>query len=155
MNYITKYKFGRFCQRRGAALIEMALAAAVLIPLTFGAIEFSDAFFKKNTLQGAAREGARASIVAGATPTTARDAARAVMTAAGFSSADYNTKYFIDVTNTSGASLSSFSTLPAGTPIRVRVYGEWGKLGFSPYGFLSSSKVVNGVAVMRKESPAS
>lgn len=152
MNHNTQRLFtgGRFLQRRGAALLEMALAGMVLIPLTFGAIEFSDAFFKKNTLQGAAREGARAAIVGGASVASVQSAAQAVMTAAGIGG--YDTNYFVKITNTSDVTISDLSTVTAGTAIKVRVHAEWGKIGFRPCGFMSSTKVINGTAVMRKES---
>ena len=47
--------------RCGNAIVEMALLLPVLIGLTFGAAEYGYAMYVKHTLQGASREGARAS----------------------------------------------------------------------------------------------
>ena len=45
-------------RRRGSAVLDAALVFPILLSLTFGAIEYGYYFFVKNTLQGAAREGA-------------------------------------------------------------------------------------------------
>ena len=47
----------------GAAAIEFALVASLLIVLVFGIIEFGRAYSEYQVLQGAAREGARAAAV--------------------------------------------------------------------------------------------
>jgi len=55
----------KFLKRfRGNAVLEAALVLPVLTSLTFGTIEYGHFFFVKHTLEGAAREGARAGIVA-------------------------------------------------------------------------------------------
>jgi Flp pilus assembly protein TadG len=70
--------------RRGAAAVEFAIAFPLLAVLAFGAIDFGRAFFLRNSLITAAREGARAGAVLqtlctgqGAAATTMRNAARA------------------------------------------------------------------------------
>ena len=55
--------------RRGNAIIEAALVVPILLSLAFGTVEFGYYFFVRNNLQGAAREGARAAILASATNT--------------------------------------------------------------------------------------
>src|SRR5690606_10487745 len=68
--------------RRGSALVEFTLVFGLLLLIAFGAIEYSYAFYVKNTLQAAARETARAGIVPDATKSTAEDAGKKVLTAA-------------------------------------------------------------------------
>ncbi len=69
-------------RRCGSSLVETSLALLVLLPLTFGAIEWSYVMYVKNTIQAAAREAARQAIVPTATQTTARNRARAVLESA-------------------------------------------------------------------------
>lgn len=47
-------------ERRGAAVVEFAIIFPLLIILLFGMIDFGRAFFLRNNLVSAAREGARA-----------------------------------------------------------------------------------------------
>src|SRR5271170_2075337 len=76
----------RKAPHRAAATLELALTMAILVNLTFGMVEFGYYFFVKNTMQGAAREGARAGIVAGATYSSSiTTAVHNNMSAAGFS----------------------------------------------------------------------
>src|SRR4051812_6778337 len=75
--------------RSGNAVLDMALVLPLLIMITFGAVEYGFALYLKHSLQSAAREGARAAIVAGATATNVQDAVDASMLAAGFAQAKY------------------------------------------------------------------
>ncbi len=151
MKSLTKQFTGnRRRSYRGASLLEMTACILVLMPLSFGAVEFGDAFFKKNTLQGAAREAARAAIVSGATTTTVQDAANAVMTAAGITNSP-TVRYTIAITNTSDTTVNP-ATVAAGTAIKVTVSGTWRNLGIRPMGIIDANKTIRGSAVMRKES---
>src|SRR2546428_6539648 len=75
--------------RSGNAIVEMALLLPVLIGLTFGAAEYGYAMYVKHTLQGASREGARASVVAGAVAADVQTAVDGAMSAAGFATTKY------------------------------------------------------------------
>lgn len=55
--------------QRGAALVEFAIIFPVLIVLVFGCIDFGRAFFLRNNLVAAVREGARFGAVLGTSPT--------------------------------------------------------------------------------------
>ncbi|WP_081788306.1 TadE/TadG family type IV pilus assembly protein [Candidatus Blastococcus massiliensis] len=66
----------RLLGERGAAAVEFALIAPVLLLLLLGIVEFSKAFHDQASLSAAAREGAR-SMALGDTPAQARDAVRA------------------------------------------------------------------------------
>ena len=49
--------------RRGQAMVEMALVIVLLVILIFGMTEFGRAMYTKNTLNNAARAGARVAVV--------------------------------------------------------------------------------------------
>ena len=53
---------------KGQALVELAFALLLLVPILFGIIEFGRAMYITNTLNYAAREGARRASVAAMTP---------------------------------------------------------------------------------------
>lgn len=50
----------RRCEERGAAAVEFAIVAMLLITLLMGIMEFGYAFFVQGNIAGAAREAARA-----------------------------------------------------------------------------------------------
>jgi Flp pilus assembly protein TadG len=152
-------------RRHGAAVLELALTLAILLNLTFGMVEFGYYFFVKNTCQGAARDGARAGIVTGATYSTTNTSAsittsvQTAMSAAGFgtSSPKYTFSVYDDTTDpthaspiTTDAGLAAVST---GDALEVDVQGTWSTIGagFRPLSLIGSSKVVLGTAVMRHE----
>src|SRR5215211_6661755 len=133
--------------RSGNAVLDMALVLPLLIALTFGAVEYGYALYIKHSLQAAAREGARAAIVAGATATEVQTAVDSSMAAAGFA----QTKY----TRPPTISPAGWTTAAAGTTITVSVTTSWGTAGISVLpsylGGISSSKTLTGSTTMRKE----
>jgi Flp pilus assembly protein TadG len=133
--------------RRGGSLLEAAIVVPILLSLTFGAIEFGDYFFVKHTLNAAAREGARNGIVDTATNTTVQTAVTSVLTASGGTNWGATTT----ITDTSGNSVN-VATVTAGNPVEVTVTATWGVCGLRPMQLISSSKLVSGSCVMRKES---
>ena len=132
--------------RSGNALLDMAFVLPVLLALTFGAVEYGYALYLKHSLQSAAREGARAAIVAGATAQNVQDAVDASMQAAGFQQEKYVRPATITPTN--------WTTAAAGTTITVEVKTTWGTAGVnmlpSPPG-IDSAKELKGATTMRKE----
>ncbi len=129
--------------RRGAATLEMFFCLGFLLIVTFGSIDFGYALYTKNQLTGAAREGARAGIISGATNTDVTNAVANVMNVAGLKNS-----YTVTTTPT------SISTATSGTAIQVLVKYNWG----SGLGLSSWSKIGNGTtmtisasATMRKE----
>jgi Flp pilus assembly protein TadG len=138
---------GRIRFRSGNAVLDMALVMPLLIAMTFGACEYGYALYIKHSLQAAAREGARAAIVAGATATEVQNAVDASMLAAGFA----QTKYTRPPTITTG-----WTTAAAGSTIQVTVQTTWGTAGCrllpSTYlGAIPLNKVLQGATTMRKE----
>ena len=128
-------------RRRGNAVIEAVLVIPILLLLAFGTVEFGHFFFVKHNLQGAAREGARAAIVSGATNSDVTSAVSASMTASGLQNSGYTV-----TTNP-----SDVSTAGSGTNISVAVECTWGNVGVRPMGMISGTKQARGATVMRKE----
>ncbi len=74
--------------RHGVTAVEFALTAPIVFLLLMGALEFSRANMLRHTTVVAATEGARRSIIPGATAKECRDAAARELAAVGFPSAD-------------------------------------------------------------------
>ena len=128
--------------RRGNAVIEAVLVIPILLLLAFGTVEFGHFFFVKHGVQGAAREGARAAIVAGATNADVNAAINTSMTASGLQGSGY-------VVTTNPASIDGVAS---GTNISVTVECNWGTVGLRPMAMINANKVVRGATVMRKEA---
>jgi Flp pilus assembly protein TadG len=141
---------------RGGALIEAALVLPVLFYLVLGAMQFGYYFFVKNTLQGAAREGCRAGIVLNNSNTDVTTSVAQYLKAAGLNSSatTLDSKFTLKIESPQGSSASA-SSLSAGSPLYVTIQANWGTVGImmlpSQLGGLTTTKVVSGISVMRKE----
>jgi Flp pilus assembly protein TadG len=128
----------------------MMFVLPILLGLSFGVVEYGYFFFVKQTVQAAAREGARAAVVASATNQEVTDAVANVMSSAGLS----NTGYSVAVTDTAGNTVT-VGNVAAGNSLKVTVQCTWGSVGVHPLpevlGGLSPTKIVKGATVMRKE----
>jgi len=131
----------RFGGRVGNVIIEAALVLPILLLLGFGTVEFGHYFYVRNNLQGAAREGARAAILASAGNSDVRTAVANAMATYGLENSGYTVS--ISPTDVSGVS--------EGSPITVTVQCTWGNVGIRPLQIISASKTLTGKAVMRKE----
>ena len=133
--------------RRGNVLLETALIVPILAMLTFGAIEYSYAFYLKNTLQGAAREAARAAITPSATSGDVQAAADHVVSGVMPELVDKGSyKVTIDPAD---------PDVDSGEWIQVSVECTWadGGIDVLPGSDMSISpeRVIKATAVMRKE----
>jgi Flp pilus assembly protein TadG len=130
--------------------VELAFALVVLLALTLGVAVYGFAFFVKHNVQAAAREGARAAIVPGATGQEVTDAVAVMMKAARLD----QTGFRVLVTDAAGKPVD-VSRAAAGTMIRVEVQCTWGSVGVSALppglGGIDSKKVMRAATVMRKE----
>ncbi|MEL7238307.1 MAG: TadE/TadG family type IV pilus assembly protein [Planctomycetota bacterium] len=128
-------------------VLEAALILPVLLVIVFASIEFGYAFYVKHTLQGAAREGARAGIVPGADNSRISAACADAMSNGGMSGVSYT----VSITNTSGGAVNA-SSLDAGDPLVVEVRAPWSQFSVFLSGF---GNFVNGDltgrTVMRRE----
>ena len=134
-------------RRSGNALLDMALVMPLLIGLTFGAVEYGYAMYIKHSLQSAAREGARAAIVSGATVSSVQQAVDDSMAAAGFPTDKYTRPVQIEP--------GDWRTAAAGQTIKVTVQTTWGTAGVNALptylGGIGPSKTLSGATTMRKE----
>jgi Flp pilus assembly protein TadG len=134
-------------RRSGNALLDLAFVLPILLMLTFGAVEYGYALYIKHALQGAAREGARAAIVAGATAASVQAEIDKSMQISGFP----QTKY----TRPSVITPAGWLTAAAGTTITVEVQTTWGTAGVhvlpTAMGGIDVAKVLKGATTMRKE----
>jgi Flp pilus assembly protein TadG len=138
----------------GNAVLDMALILPVLLMITFGAVEYGYALFVKHALQGAAREGARAAIVAGATPASVQNAVDQAMLTSGFAQDKYVRPSTIEVCKNGNYS-TAWTSATAGDGIRVTVQAQWGAIGVDVLptwlGGIDSSKTLSSATMMRKE----
>jgi len=135
-------------RRSGSAILEACFVFPVLLWISFGAVEFGHFFYLKHTLQGAAREGARAAAVPGSLNSNVTTAVNDSMSAAGIASNKYTTAVR-NSTDTANITLSGSTA--AGTAILVKVEATWSVVGIRPIGFIGASKIVKGQTTMRKE----
>jgi len=131
----------------GNALLDLAFVLPILLGLTFGAVEYGYAIYVKHALQGAAREGARRAIIAGATQAQVQAAVDDSMQQAGFP----QSKYIRPATITP----ANWASSTGGTSVRVEVRGVWSTIGVSVLppvlGGIEPSKELKANQAMRKE----
>jgi len=132
-------------RRRGNALIEAAFVFNILLLLSFCTVEFGYFLYAKHSIQGAAREGARAAAVPGATTTEVTQAIARALNAAGLNSST-------TTIDSSKFTVDSYSvSVSAGQPITITIRSTMGQIGPKPLFLMSSSKAIVGATVMRKE----
>lgn len=136
-------------RRRGGVLLEASLVLPVLLAVSFGAVEFGYYIFMKQAVQGAAREGARASIFATSTNAKVNTAVANAMTSAGLA----GTGYSVEIRNGSNNAALNVATAPAQTPVKIIVKTPWSSvsMGLRPLQLIDAGKQVTGTAVMSKE----
>lgn len=135
----------RLRRRRGNSLIEAAFVFNVLLLLSFCTVEFGYFLYAKHTIQGAAREGARAAAVPGATTTDVTRAIARTLHAAGMNSSTTSidsSKFTVD---------SYDPNVSAGQPVTITVRSTMGQIGPRPLFFMGAGKAIVGATVMRKE----
>jgi Flp pilus assembly protein TadG len=123
----------------------------VLLLVAFGAVEFGDFFYAKHSLQGAAREGARAAIPSAATYADIGAAIDKAIRPTGISSYTYSVQKSLGGGSYTTINAGNFSTLVPGDAVVVTVQSPWGTVGLRPLSLIPASKQVTGAAVMRKE----
>ena len=141
-------RHGRMIRRRGGSVLEAAVVLPVLIYVAFGTVQFGYYFYVRHALDGAAREGARAAIVSGATYANVTSAVSSTMSADSLSSSGYST-----TVQDNGTTVASLSSAVTGDTITVTVSCSWGTVGagFQLWNWIGTSKTVSGTAVMRHE----
>lgn len=130
---------GRCYERRGAAAVEFAvIAALILIPLILGLLEVGRALWVQEQLANAAREGARAGARPGATPGSVHQTVR-----------DYLNRAQSGLGNGVTTTSTGVGGSP-GTEVHVTAQLGYNQFGWVPRQFLNPS--LQATVVMRKES---
>ncbi len=125
--------------RRGTTTVEFALTAPLLFFLLMGAIEFSRANMLRHTAVVAATEGARHSIIPGATAAECQQAAESELAAVGFSSSTVTVNPAVILTDTTQVTVS----------VSVPLSGE---NGFVLPRFLSGAQIDKSVTLQRESA---
>jgi Flp pilus assembly protein TadG len=138
----------RISRRHGNTLIEAMFVVPVLIFLAMGMVEFGQYFLAKNTLQAAARDGARTAVISSATHTQAQQAIANTASAAGYTSGTYTVTFTDPTSNTAIANIASITR---GNGIKVTVTASFGTLAGRPLLIMPSDKQVVASTTMVKE----
>ena len=128
----------RVTRRSGAAAVEFALIAPLLIVLVFGMIEFGRMFMAEQVLTNAAREGARKAILPGATDDQAQTTIDDYLNSA-------------NITGFSRSISPSTTNADGGTAITVTVSVPYSSVSWLPISNFLSGKTLSAKVVMRKE----
>lgn len=122
----------------------------VLLPLTFGAIEYSYVLYVKNTLQAAARETVRKGIIQGTTRTQAEAAGKQLLKNA-FSIPESNFTFTWDGTpGSSNEYITVTVTAPTWQTFKIRPLGTMPLFSAAAP---SASRKFSASATMRQEKP--
>ena len=118
--------------KKGQVLVEFALVLPILLLFLFGVIDFSRYLYTKNTMNNAARAGARAASVITPPPTAvslrqvsspANNIERAINSNVSFNFIDVpSVTYALQITNLAGANVASG---PAQSGDQVQVTVNW------------------------------
>jgi Flp pilus assembly protein TadG len=138
----------RIRRRPGNTLIEAVFVVPVLIGLAMGMVEFGQYFLAKQTLQAAARDGARTAVITSATHTQAQAAVTTTASAAGYSSSAYTVTFTDPTSNTT---ISNIATVTRGNPIKVTVTAPFSALAGRPLLIIPSDKQIVASTTMVKE----
>jgi len=128
-------------RRKGAAVVEFAVVAPVLILLLLGMIECGRMIMVQQALTTAVREGARTAIVEGASASSAIDAAESFLAGAGITGG----KITVTPSNT--------ATAAHGQPITVAVVVPFAKVSWLPHPLFLGNAELSSTATMRRETP--
>ena len=138
----------RLGRRRGSALIEAMFVVPFLITLGMGMVEFGQYLLAKNTLQAAARDGARTAVITSATHTQATQAIATTASAAGYASGVYSVTFTDPTTSTA---ITNIAAVARGSPIKVTVTAQFGALAGRSVLIIPFDKQVVASTTMVKE----
>jgi len=130
--------------KRGAALVEMAIILTLLVILTFAVMEYGWMFFRMQQVSAAAREGVRDAVVPDATVADVMNTVNGLMASWGMGT----TGYSVDIAP------ANIEELEPGEPVTVTVavpYGSVELLGMPE--FFPTPATLTSRVVMAKEGP--
>ncbi len=138
----SRSRVGRRLDRktRGAAVVEFAFVAPIMMLLTMGMLEMSRVVMVKQLMVNASREGARMAVLPGATTVEVVDRVKDELAAGSV------TGTTISVTPT------NFEASPAGTPVKVFVSVPATSVSWIPNPVFTAQATIEAETAMRKES---
>lgn len=139
---LTKHSTRRLINRNrsGAAVVEFAVVAPLMIMMTLGLMEISRIVMVKQLLVNASREGARLAILPQATSTDVRNQVLEDLQAVSVSGV------------TVSISPTTLATENAGTPVTVSASVAAADVSWIPHPLYSFNTTLVGSTTMRKES---
>jgi Flp pilus assembly protein TadG len=141
----------RSLNRRGAAVVEMALVLPIFLMVVLGIIEFGRAMWVSNMVTNSAREGARMAILDGSSNTEVRTAVQDFLTTSlGVNAADITTT--ITIVPAEGNPNPGNESANAGSRdlITVEVSLPFDQVSLIPGDYLSGKQLI-GRSAMRHE----
>ena len=134
--------------RRGAAVVEMAFIAPVLLLLVFGMIEYGRLIQVQQMLTNASREGARLAVVSSTTVSQVETKVKDYLTTCGLASSAVDALAItVNPNPLSGAA--------SGSPVTVTVGAGFETVSWLPQPLYLSGRTVTASTVMRRESSTS
>ncbi len=127
--------------RMGAAVVEFAIVAPVLILFLLGIIECGRMMMVQQALTTAVREGARTAIVEGTSASTAIQAVESFLAGTGIK----GTKVTV--------SPASTGSVAHGQPVTVSVSVPFNEVSWLPHPFFLQNTTLSSTATMRRETP--
>ena len=127
--------------RKGAAVVEFAVVAPVLIMLLLGMIECGRMIMVQQSLTTAVREGARSAIIEGTSDSTAKNVVESFLAGVGVS----GTSITVTPSNT--------DSMAHGQPITVSVSVPFSEVSWLPNPFFLKNTTLSSTATMRRETP--
>ncbi len=136
----TRHRIANPNRNRGAAVVEFAVVAPLLVMLTFGMIEVSRVVMVKQLLINASREGARLAVL----PTANEQQVMAQV------QSELASGYINSATIT--LTPQSLSSAPAGTPVTVEIQVSATAVSWLPKPMFVLNQTIRASTTMRRES---
>jgi Flp pilus assembly protein TadG len=134
--------------RRGAAALEFAIVAPLLLLIFIGMMEFSRAMTVLGLLANSARTGARAGAITPGTYSDARSAVQNTLSPVGLAAANIDVQVN-GVTVTDDATFATMAT--PGSTVSVHVSIPYNTISWLPASRFLSGRTLAEVSVMQKE----
>jgi Flp pilus assembly protein TadG len=129
----------RRAERRGAAAVEFAFVAPLLMLLTFGMVDVGRAVMVQNLLTNAARDGARAAVLDGAT----------------VANVEQQVKDYLAASTVPGVTVaitpSPLTSANLGDPVSVTVEIPFDSVSWLPSSWFFGGATLRSTVVMRRE----
>lgn len=140
----TRFRLRYRPPRRGAALVEFAVVAPVLLLMVCGMMEFSRAFMVMHQLNDASRHGARVAILSGTGEAAVRQAVQSIMAGAKIRGAEV----VIRVNENANTPLANAR---AGDAVEVTVNVPYANVTWLPSSWFVKNRSLSSTTIMRRE----